>query len=209
MEEELRQLYEAILKMNEKVSEINSKNEHLETLINAMSQYILEKNNDDITEQETVVLDPFNLGGYKNVSSANGSVSKIRSKGLCVNGRHSIDEYSPVLICSRCNGIICDKHDTDLSPPLCVNCIKDQIRDLDTLDIYILNAVNLDIPINDLRKNIKGSYKEFTRSQQKLLKEGYLEKDLLFRKILTIKGSSALALGSKVYDLSFMQENGN
>jgi hypothetical protein len=51
---------------------------------------------------------------------------------------------------------------------------------------------------------IKGSYKEFNISQQKLLKEGYIDKDLLFRKILTTKGASALLLGSTVYDLSFI-----
>lgn len=206
MEDELKQLYEAILKINEKLSQVNSKNDQLESLINAMSQYILEKNEGDITEQEIVVLDPFNIGGYKNVSTANGSVLKVRSKGLCVNGRHSVDENSSVVICSKCNGIVCDKHDTGLSPPLCVNCIKDQIKELELLHIYILNAVNLGLNLNDLRKIVKGSSREFNIAQQKLLKAGYLERDILFRKILTTKGASALALGSKVYDLSFMQQ---
>jgi hypothetical protein len=59
--------------------------------------------------------------------------------------------------------------------------------------------------LNELRKIVKGSYREFNSSQQRLIKEGYLERDLLFRKILTTKGASALALGNKVYDLSFMQ----
>lgn len=206
MEDELKQLYEAVLKINEKLSQVNSKNDQLESLINAMSQYILEKNEGDITEQEIVVLDPFNIGGYKNVSTANGSVLKVRSKGLCVNGRHSVDESSSVVICSKCNGIVCEKHDTGLSPPLCANCIKDQIKELELLHIYILNAVNLGLNLNDLRKIVKGSSREFSIAQQKLLKAGYLERDILFRKILTIKGASALALGSKVYDLSFMQQ---
>jgi hypothetical protein len=87
---------------------------------------------------------------------------------------------------------------------MCVNCIKDQIKDLELLDIYILSAINNGISINQLRKLIKGSYKEFNISQQKLLKEGYIDKDLLFRKILTTKGASALLLGSTVYDLSFI-----
>ncbi len=204
MEEELKQLYEAVLKMNEKLSQVNSKNEQLESLINAMSQYMLSKNDGEITEQETVVLDPFNMSGYKNVSTSNGSVFKVRSKGLCVNGRHSVDENSNVKICSKCNGIICETHDTGLNPPMCVNCIKDQIKDLELLDIYILSAINNGISINQLRKLIKGSYKEFNISQQKLLKEGYIDKDLLFRKILTTKGASALSLGSTVYDLSFI-----
>ncbi|MCL4362669.1 hypothetical protein M1585_04285 [Candidatus Parvarchaeota archaeon] len=205
MEEEIKQLYDAVLKLNEKISQVNSKNNQLESLINSMSQYILEKNEGDITEQEIVVLDPFNIGGYKNVSTANGSVLKVRSKGLCVNGRHSVDETTPVILCSKCNGIICEKHDKGLNPPMCVNCIKDQIKDLELLDIYILNAVNTGLNLNELRKIVKGSYREFNSSQQRLIKEGYLERDLLFRKILTTKGASALALGSKVYDLSFMQ----
>lgn len=205
MEEELRQLYEAMLKMNEKMAQLDSKNEHLESLINAMSQYFLEKEEGDVTEQETVVLDPFTLGGFKNVSTPNGSVLRVRSKGMCVNGRHSVDESSAVFICSKCNGIVCDKHDTELSPPLCLNCIKDQIRDLDQLHVYLLSAVNSGIAVNYLRKGLKGSYHEFNTALQKLLKEGYLERDLLFRKILTTKGSSALILGSKVYDISFMQ----
>lgn len=205
MEEDIKQLYDAVLKLNEKLSQVNSKNDQLESLINSMSQYILEKNEGDITEQEIVVLDPFNIGGYKNVSTANGSVLKVRSKGLCVNGRHSVDETTPVILCSKCNGIICEKHDTSLNPPMCVNCIKDQIKDLELLDIYILNAVNTGLNLNELRKIIKGSYREFNNSQQRLIKEGYLERDLLFRKILTTKGASALALGSKVYNLSFIQ----
>jgi len=206
MEDEIKQLYEAVLKLNEKISQVNSRNEQLESLVNSISQYILEKNEGDITEQEIVVLDPFNIGGYKNVSTANGSVLKVRSKGLCVNGRHSVDENAPVVLCSKCNGIICEKHDSGLSPPLCINCIKEQIKDLDLLDIYILNAVSIGMDLNILRKIVKGSYKEFSSSQQKLFKGGYLERDLLFRKILTTKGASALALGSKVYDLSFIQQ---
>lgn len=205
MEEDIKQLYDAVLKLNEKLSQVNSKNDQLESLINSISQYILEKNEGDITEQEIVVLDPFNIGGYKNVSTANGSVLKVRSKGLCVNGRHSIEENSSVILCSKCNAIICERHDTGLNPPMCVNCIKDQIKDLELLDIYILNAVNNGLSLNELRKLVKGSYREFNNSQQRLIRDGYLERDLLFRKILTTKGASALALGSKVYDLSFMQ----
>lgn len=205
MEDDIKQLYEAVLKINEKISQVNSRNEQLESVINSMSQYILEKNEGDITEQEIVVLDPFNLGGYKNISTANGSVLKVKSKSLCVNGRHVIGEASSIILCSKCNGIICEKHDTGLNPPLCINCIKDEIKDLEPLDIYILNAVNIGLNLINLRKIVKGSYKEFMSSQQRLLKEGYLERDLLFRKILTTKGASALALGSKVYDLSFMQ----
>ncbi|MGC8533376.1 MAG: hypothetical protein ACP5MV_01965 [Candidatus Parvarchaeum sp.] len=205
MEDEIKQLYEAVLKLNEKLSQVNSRNEQLESLINSISQYVLEKNEGDITEQEVVVLDPFNIGGYKNVSTANGSVLKVRSKGLCVNGRHSVEETSSVILCSKCNGIVCERHDTGLNPPLCVNCIRDQIKDLDLLDIYILNAVKIGANLNELRKIIKGSYKEFSDSQRKLIREGYLERDLLFRRILTTKGASAVTLGSKVYDLSFMQ----
>ena len=205
MEDDIKQLYEAVIKINEKLSQVNSRNDQLESLINSISQYISEKNEGDITEQEIVVLDPFNIGGYKNVSASNGSVLKVRSKGLCVNGRHSIEETASVILCSKCNGIICEKHDTGLSPPLCVNCIKEQINDLELLDIYILNAVNIGVSLNDLRKIVKGSYKEFIDSQQQLLKKGYLGRDLFFRKILTTKGASALALASKVYDLSFMQ----
>ncbi len=205
MEEDIKQLYEAVVKINERLSQVNSRNDQLESLINSMSEYILEKNEGDITEQEIIVLDPFNIGGYKNVSTSNGSVLKIRSKGLCVNGRHSVDETASLILCSNCSGLICDKHDTRLSPPLCINCIKEQINSLELLDIYILNAVNSGMSLNNLRKIVKGSYKEFIDSQQHLLKEGYLERDLLFRKILTTKGSSALALASKVYDLSFMQ----
>ncbi|MEM0143698.1 MAG: hypothetical protein QXL94_07085 [Candidatus Parvarchaeum sp.] len=204
MEDDIKQLYEAVLKINERLSQVDSKNGQLESLINSMSQYILEKNEGDITEQEIVVLDPFNIGGYKNVSTPNGSVLKVRSKGLCVNGRHSVDENTSVILCSKCNGIVCERHDTGLSPPLCVNCIKDQIKELELLDIYILNAISIGLNINELRKIVKGSYSEFRSAQQKLLKGGYLEKDLFFRKILTTKGASALALGSKVYDLSFM-----
>jgi hypothetical protein len=210
MEDDVRQLYEAVLKMNEKLAQVNSKNEQMESIINAMSQYILEnKGGEDITEQEMIVLDPFNLGGYKNISSANGSVFKVKSKSLCVNGRHTVEENAPVLLCSKCGGIVCYEHDKGLSPPLCINCIRKEIEDLGLLEIYVLNAVNQGISINDLRKALKGSYKEFNQAQSKLLKEGYMDKDLLFRKILTVKGNSALALGSKVYDLSFMQQNGS
>jgi hypothetical protein len=205
MEDDIRQLYEAVLKMNEKLSQVNSKNEQLESIINAMSQFMLSKNEGDITEQEVVVLDPFNISGYKNVSTSNGSVLRIRSKGLCVNGRHAVDENSNVRVCSKCNGLLCEAHDTGLNPPMCVNCIKEEIRELDLLDIYILNAVSLGISMSNLRKVTKGSYKEFNAAQQNLLKGGYLDKDLLFRKILTTKGAYALSLGSKVYDLSFME----
>jgi hypothetical protein len=205
MEEDTKQLYEAVLKMNEKLSQVNSKNEQLESIINAMSQYMLSKNEGNITEQEIVVLDPFNISGYKNVSTPNGSVLKVRSKGLCVNGRHAVDETSNVNICSKCNGIVCEIHDTGINPPMCINCIKDQIRELEPLDIYILNAVNLGLSLGELRKMIKGSYKEFKAEQQRLIKEGYLDRNLLFGKILTTKGASALSLGSKVYDLSFME----
>lgn len=204
MEEELRQLYEAVLKMNEKISQINSKNEHLESLINSISQYILENKGEDITEQETIVLDPFNLGGYKNVSSSNGSVFKVKSRAFCVNGRHSIDEGAPVLLCSKCGGIVCYDHDTGLSPPLCTGCIKNELDELGSLEIYILHSINKDVPINQLRKTLKGSYREFNEALAKLIKSGYVERDLLFRKVLTMKGSSALALGSKLYDLSFI-----
>lgn len=209
MEDEMRQLYEAMLKMNEKVSDVNRKNEQLESVLNALSQYLLGNKTEEITEQEMTVLDPFNLGGYRNVSSANGSVFKVKSKALCVNGRHTVAENSPVLLCSKCNGIVCYEHDRALSPPMCVNCIQGEMGDLGPLEIYILNAVNRGISVNDLRKALKGSHREFSYAQSRLLKEGYIEKKILLGKTITIKGTSALTLGSKVYDLSFMQPNGS
>lgn len=208
MEEELKRLYEAILNMNDKVSEINSKNEQLETLVTAMSRYIMENKDGDITEQEMTILDPFNLNGYKNVSSANGSVFKVKSKAFCVNGRHAVDDGVAVLMCSKCNAIVCSQHDKGLSPPLCIGCIKGEIDDVDPLDIYILDSVSKGKSINGLRKNLKGSFKEFNESQAKLIKQGYLDKDILFRKIITQKGSLALSLGSKLYDLD-LTENGS
>ncbi len=205
MEDEIKQLYEAILKMNEKIEQTESKNMQLEALINAMSQYFIDKKEEEVIDQETVVLDPFNLGGYKNVSTSNGSVLRVKSKGFCVNGRHPIDENSQVFICSKCNGMICDKHEKGLSPPLCINCIKDEIKDLELLHIYILNAISAGISINELRKSMKSPRKEFNQATQDLITEGYLEKDLLFRKMLTMKGNYALSLGRVLYDLSFMQ----
>ena len=209
MEEEIKHLYEAVIKLNEKMSQVNSKNEQLEVLINSISQYILENKGEDIMEQETVVLDPFNLGGYKNISSQNGSVFKVKSKALCVNGRHTVENAEPVLICSKCNSIICHQHDKGVFPPICINCISKEIEDLDPLDIYVLHSVSADISLGALRKILKGSYKEFARSQGKLIRDRYIERDLLFRRTLTVKGSGALAMGSKLYDLSFLQNDGS
>lgn len=209
MEEEIKQLYEAFLKMNEKLSQINSKNEHLESLVNSLSQYILENKGEEITEEEMTILDPFNLGGYKNVSSPNGSVFKVKSRSLCVNGRHVINDGEPVLLCSKCSSIICYQHDKGISPPLCINCIENELGELGPLEIYILDSVNKGIPLNSLRKALKGSYKEFAKSQLKLIREGYLEKDIFFRRVLTLKGNKALVFGSKIYDLSFINENGS
>ena len=207
MEDEMKQLYEALIKMNERVSQIGNKSDQLETLINALSQYIMQNKGEEITEEETTVIDPFNLGGYKNVSSPNGSVFKVKSKAFCVNGRHTLEEGKPLLICSKCNGIICYQHDKGVYPVMCVDCIQKEIPEIGLLEASILNAVKYKIKISDLKVAINISYKEIVKAQSKLIRDGYIDNDMFFRKFLTVKGLSALNLANKLYEI--LPENGS
>jgi cell division protein ZapA (FtsZ GTPase activity inhibitor) len=202
--EEIDKLYDAVIKLNKRVSELDQRNIEIETILSKFPPQ-QQKEDSYILDQENTVIDPYNVGGYKNVSMPNGGVIKIKSKSFCANGRHIIENLEKILFCAKCNAILCAEHYLGVDgEPVCSNCIKNELKNIDSLSLYILAAISGGFSLHKLKKLLNVERKEFGDSLSFLLSSKYIKQNLLFSYELTIHGRHTLALAENLYDFSFL-----
>ncbi len=204
MEEDTDKLYEALLKLNKKVSELDQRNVETQAAISSLSPPAIEEER-PIIDQEVTMLDAYNISGYKSLSLPDGGFVRLRSRSLCVNGRHVVDSADKVLFCSKCNAIICTDHRHDLDETICTGCLEKRISDFDSMSLYVLFALENGISIRKLRKRLNVPWKEIEAALDKLQKSNYIFRDLLFRYQINIYGESAVNTAKLVMDFSFLE----
>ncbi len=195
-DKDLDKLYDLIYKLNEEVAELKRRSEEVK-------QDPDESQMDVVTDQEHVLVDPHSLGEYKNVSLPNGSVLKMRTYPMCVNGRHVINDLSDIVFCSRCGGAICSKHALDIDPPLCKNCIREEVGILSEAEIAVLVAVSKGVPFWRMTKTLKVSRGLVSKSLEKLRSLGFIRLGFpnFLRYETTMDGDNFIRLASFIYDI--------
>lgn len=193
-----------MFKLNKKLNELDQRNSEIEAIIASLTKQTTEQASNEgfILDQEEIIVDPFRVGGYKNTSLPNGGVVKIKSQPLCLNGKHIIKNQEAIRFCSKCNGIFCIEHGYNMNEPICIDCLKDILKDFDQLDIYILSALNESVPLRRLKKALNISNKDISINLSKLLSKGCIKQDLFLRYHLTIQGGTILFLGVNLYDIT-------
>ena len=207
-EDDLNRIYDAITSLSKRVAELDQKNSEIASVLSGLAAGALSQPEPDqmILDQESTVVDPYNISGHKNFSLPTGGVIKVKSKSMCVNGLHLVDDQSKITFCSRCGAIICKDHMYDLDENLCVNCLKKELKEFNSLDIYLLNAVYNNIAFKDVKRQLRLSSKEISESASKLVASGCIKKDLMFRYFLTGYGAGVLKMGVNLYSISLPQE---
>jgi hypothetical protein len=202
-EDELHKIYEAVAALSRRVAELDQKNSELAGAINTIATSMGGPQQSDsmVLDQETTIVDPYNIASHKNFSLPSGGVIKIKSKSLCTNGLHVVEDQSKIIFCSKCSSIICVDHRYDLDDNICTNCLKKELDGFDRLDIYLLYAIYNDTPLKDFRKRFKLPLRDVSSAVSKLVSHGCIEKDIVFRRFLTPYGINVLKLGACLYGL--------
>ncbi len=203
MEDDSNKLYDAILKLNRKVSELEQRNMEIETILASFTP-AEEKEEKPVIDQESTITDPYNLEAHKNVSLPNGGVVRLKSKSLCVNGRHIVNNLESVTFCSTCNAIICIEHQYELDEQRCTNCLKDEIKEFDSNSLYLLFAIKNNVPVRKLRRRLNISVDELKVAISLLQSKNCVTQDLLFRYHINVYGESLLNTARLLYDFSFL-----
>lgn len=204
MGEDIDKLYNAVIKLSKKVSELDQRNVEIESILSTFNPKT-QKEDAYILDQENTVVDSYNIGGYKNVSMPNGGVIRMKSKSFCVNGRHILDNLNNIVFCSKCNAIICTDHFLMIDgEPACINCIKDELKNLDNLSLYILAALVKKFPLFKLKRSFNVQIGEFRSALTYLLKSGYIKQNVLFLYTITLYGKRLVNIAENLYDFSFM-----
>ena len=209
MENDFDKIYDAIFKMNKKLSEIDLKNLELSKIISSLPALKPATNDDPqeaIIEQEDVVADPYSVGGYKNVSLPNGGLIRIKSKPFCSNGRHMISDTDGLIFCSRCSSVICRDHRPAIDEPMCRQCLSVALKDFDAADLYVLFAVVNGVQTKKLRKTLNLSRAEFSAAVSKLVRKGCARQNMFFSLKPTLYGMNVSNLASCLYDMSFIMK---
>ena len=200
-------IYDAIFKMNKKLSEIDLKNAELSRILlslPATGPVAGDQKEDAIIEQEDVIADPYSVGGYKNVSLPNGGLIRIKSKPFCSTGRHMISDIDGLIFCSRCSSMICRDHRPKMDDPLCRQCLSDALKDFDAADLYVLFAVVSGVQTKKLRNAIGLSRAELSMTVSKLIKTGCIRQNMVFSLKPTMYGMNVSCLASCLYDMGFI-----
>ncbi len=198
--EEIDKLYDAILKLSKRISELDQRNIEIESILSSMTPS-QQKEDAYILDQENTIVDSYNISGYKNVSLPNGGVIKLKSKSFCANGRHVIENLEKMIFCAKCNAIICREHYLELDgEPACVSCLKNELNGVDDLSLYILSAISDDFPLWRLRRLLNVDIKEFKTALKNLLELKYIKQNLIFSYEITLYGRRVLNLAENLYD---------
>ena len=188
MEDDINKMYEEIVRLSKKISELDQRSAEIESVISSLdlSSKPKEPENPAILDQETITLDPHNIGGYRNLSMPNGGVMKVKATPFCVNGRHVVRSVDDITFCAKCSSIFCEAHAYPTEEPMCEACIKDTIRDFDPAAFYALFAARYGIPLRKLRKRLNMSRSEIKPHLEKLVSSGCMKQNMLFRYSLLI-----------------------
>jgi hypothetical protein len=204
--EEIEKLYDAVVKLNKRISELDQRNVEIESILSSLPPP-QQKEDFYILDQENTVIDPYNIGGYKNVSMPNGGAIKIRSKSFCANGRHIIENQEKILFCTKCSAITCTEHYFGVdSEPFCSSCLKNELKDIDDVSLYIIAAIDGGFSLHKLKRLLNVGHKEFLGSLSALLTSKYIKQNLFFSYGLTVYGRRVLALAENLYDFSFLYD---
>ncbi len=207
MENDFDKIYDAIFKMNKKLSEIDLKNVELSKILSSLPVFkpaAAIPQADEIVEQEDTVADPYSVGGYRNVSLPNGGLIRIKSKPLCSSGRHIVFDIDGIIFCSHCNSIICKDHKPALDEPLCKPCISEVLKGFDVADLYVLFAVVKGVQLNKLKKVLGLSRRDLSTALSKLINKGCARQNIMFAINPTMYGISISGLASCLYDMDFI-----
>lgn len=207
MENDSEKLYEAILKLNKRVTELDQKNIEIETLLSSVNFSNTKDSKENVViDQETTVVDPYNMAGHKSVSMPNGGVIRLKSKSLCVNGRHIINNNEDILFCSKCNSIFCRDHSYGLDATICTNCLKEELGQFDNVSLYVLFALKNGISLSALKKRLNIPKIDLDNSLKKLKETNCATQDIFFRYKLSIYGEEVLNIASLLYNFDFLFE---
>ena len=206
MDEDANKIYEALFKMSKKLAEIDQRNQELEEIISKFNsrQSSGEEQNPTIIDQENYLADPFAIGGHRNLSLPNGGSIRLKSQPLCINGRHIIKDSLDILFCSKCNSIFCAEHRYDSDDPICVNCLKEEIRDFDSLSLYLMFSLRNGIRVSKIKRRFNLSNKEISSSLSRLVSVGCVRRDVFFKYLLTMAGEKVLNTARLLYDFDFL-----
>lgn len=199
MASEVDRLYEEIERLNKKISELKAGSSD-NSSFNGDPQGI-----GIIPEQESFILDPHSIGGYRNMSLPNGGVMKVKVLPFCKNGSHIVKDVEKIVFCSRCGGVTCKEHLFDVSPTLCRECVEKEVGGMSYKDVAVLLAVENGLGIDYLTSGLKLSKKEIDESAANCVSGGYLKRSIFnffFSGYqMTFEGEKMLYLASLVYDL--------
>ncbi len=206
MEDDMNKIYDAIFKMSKKLAEMDQRNQELEEIVSKFGQnrHVEEEQDPTIIDQENYLVDPHAIGGHKNLSLPNGGSIRLKSQPLCINGRHIIKDSSEILFCSKCSSIFCTGHSYESEDPTCVNCLREEIRDFDSLSLYVMFALRNGIPLSKIKRRFNLSGSELSDSLSKLVSSGCVKRDMFFRCLLTITGEKVLNSACVLYDFDFL-----
>ncbi len=199
-------LYKAILSLSNRLNSLESKNDEIQATLSAIINKTDANHGDNdsssrIIDEEAVIADPFNFSGHKAVSLPNGGAIRLEVKPLCVNGSHILNNDSKINFCTNCSSIVCNDHLLPLNELLCIKCVKEMMPEISGLDTYVLSAVEIGLSGRKLAKLLRIPTSDVVDSIKKLTNLGCLNKDLLFRDLLTIKGRDMLTYGRAVYNI--------
>lgn len=206
MEDDIEKLYDAISKLNKKLSGLEIKNEELARILSSAQPAVPQReqcdySNEPITEEENTVIDTHGIGGYRNISLPNGGAIRVKSKPFCFTGRHIVSNLEGAVFCSHCDSLICKDHDFKLDEPICRKCVSAILQDIGFPDVYLLFGMVNGIPLARVRKHFNLSRREFSSAVSRLAKKGCVRMNLLFRPSPTFYGTSMSGFAAKIYDL--------
>lgn len=210
-EDDLNKLYDSVLELNKKISELDGRNAEIESFLSSLNTDASKnaqdgKDVDAVIDQESTIVDPYNIGGHKSLSLPNGGVVKLKSRSFCVNGRHVVNNVDDMLFCSRCNAIVCRAHAYELEEQVCSACLKDEIKEFDSTCLYLLFALKNGIPVRKLKHRLNASKDEMDSAISKLKSHNCVAQDMLFRYRISIRGEEVLNTARILYDFSFLEE---
>jgi hypothetical protein len=205
MEEDTNKIYEALLKLNRRVAELDQRNAEIEAILSTFNPTQEKEGDRVVIDEESTIIDPYNLESHKNVSLPNGGVIRVKSKSFCVNGRHIVNSAEDILFCSKCNAILCNQHIYGLDEPLCTACIKEEIKAFDMNSLFLLLGIKYNVPIRKIRRRLNISNSDIKTALSLLKAQNCITQDLFFRYKINIYGENVLNLATLLYDFSFLE----
>lgn len=211
MEDDIEKLYDALSKLNKKVSDMDVRNEEIARMLSSAQSAgpkvePRDYSSDPIMEEENTVIDTRGMGGYRNISLPNGGAIRVKSKPFCFTGRHIVSNLDGAVFCSHCDSLICREHDFKLDEPICRKCVSALVQDIGFPDVYILFALVNGVPLDRIKRHFNLSRQEFSTAVSRLIKNGCAKRNLFFLTAPTFYGTSTAGLAAKIYDLEFIMK---